>query len=116
VASTPTRPKPPVADAWFDTYCDGQVVRIDEEIKPGADLRRIRSAQTHSLGDALAGRYAPGGVERPLDLDAQWWILRVAVSEGGDYAGLGGGPLNAPPAYLRSVRSLVEAALAHLST
>jgi hypothetical protein len=116
MASTPTRPKPPDgADAWLDIYCDGQVVRVEEEVKPGADLLRIRSAQAQSLRDALSGRYLPGGVQRPLDLTEQWWVLRVLLAEGSDYAGLGGGPLNASPEDLRSVRSLLEAALAHIS-
>jgi hypothetical protein len=100
----------------LDVYCDGDVIRVEESVKPGADAVRVRSAQAQSLRDALAGRYAPGGVERPLDLTARWWILRVVVDEGGDYAGLGGGPLSAPPEYLRSVRTLVETALSHIST
>jgi hypothetical protein len=115
VVSTPARFAPPQdADAWLDVYFDGDVMRIEEEIKPDANLQQIRLAEMRSLRDALAGRYWPG-IHRPFDLTAQWWVLRLRVDEGSDYAGLGGGPLNAPPEYLRSVRSLVEAALAHVS-
>jgi hypothetical protein len=113
----PERLRPPDdALAWLDAYCDGRVVRIEEGIRPGADLQRIRSAQERSLRDALSGLYLPGGVRRSLDLNAQWYVLGLRVDEGSDYAGLGGGPLNAPAEYLRSVRSLLEAALTHVST
>jgi hypothetical protein len=111
----PTPPAPPDdSQARMDVYSDGDLIRVEEEVTPGADITLVRSAQAKSLRDALTGRYAPGGIERPLDLTAQWWLLRVVVTEGSDYAGLGGGPLGAPADQLRSVKSLVEAALAHV--
>jgi hypothetical protein len=117
VTSTPPLPKrPDDADAWLDAYCDGGVIRIEEEIRAGADVQRVRSAQMRSLSDALSGTYAPGGVQRRIDLADEWYVLRVLVAEDTDYAGLGGGPLSARPQDLRTVRHLVEAALAHVST
>jgi hypothetical protein len=117
MATSAMRPKPPdESQAWLDAYCDGEVIRVEESIKPGADVARVRAAQEKSLRDALAGKYSPGGVERPFDLTEQWFVLRVVVTEGSDYAGLGGGPLDAPADHLRSVHDLAEAALAHIPT
>jgi hypothetical protein len=117
MASTAARPKPPDdADAWLDADCDGQSVVIEEGIKPGTDRARIRAAQAQSLRDALSGGYAPGGLHRPLDLTQEWFMLRVVVDYGGDYAGLGGGPLSAARESLRDLRSLLTAALAHVSS
>jgi hypothetical protein len=93
---------------------DGEI-RVIEQIADGMDAAAVHAAQARALRDALSGNYAPGGVQRPLDLAERWWQLRAVVNGTGDYAGIGGGPLSKPPAMLRSVRSLAEAALTHVT-
>jgi hypothetical protein len=96
---------------WLQAQVDGDVIRIEEERTPGADIARIRSAQRRALRDALAGQYAPG-VAYSLDLEQCWSFLSVIVPAGGDYAGLGVGQ-GPEPHGSRTLRSLIEALLAH---
>jgi hypothetical protein len=113
VGAAPRRPLEPTdADAWFDCYFDGKSIQFAEGLRDGVDEGRVRSLAVGSLRYLLAGS-VPEGPRPRTDLNQPWHVLRVKVSNG--FAYTGGGPVDASADYVTPARSLVTAAIAHLT-
>ena len=108
----PRRPQPNDADAWFESFFDGDEIRFGGSIAFEVDEHHVRTLAVRTLRDA-GQPDNPSGSPEPLDLDAQWHVLQVTVRA--NSPGIAGGSLGARDTYLRSLRDLIDALIAHLS-